>query len=214
MPPIFYTEVVERRVERQEGRKDPIEKQVITRYYTEFDPDPTTVLDRFFSDIGDGLPPIFYEIEEFGSSYKIPFIYGIKPLSINIQAGNWGDRIDWTAQWEIITEQQEPLDILGLRLYNWTKTTTNGQEVAEYLFGHKIFGTSQDSAGAFTPMRTRKSIYSYKGIMPGQIDYDALRQEIEQNTSVINFNYTYRPIQNVTDVIIGIEENEVEDELV
>lgn len=213
MPPVFYYDVVERRVDRQEGRKDPVERRVVTRYYTEFDPNPDTVLNRLFGDAGDGLPPVFYEIEELnGSDYKIPSRVGIKPLSINVQAGNWGDQISWVAQWEDMNEAQAPLKILGLTLYDWTKSVASGEEVAEYLFGHKIFGTSDNSAGDFTRLRQKKNVYNYRGIVPGEIDYRRVKSLIDLNTSVVKFTYSYQPIQNITQVNIAMEEDESEDD--
>lgn len=209
MPPVFYYDVTERRVERQEGRADPVEKEIVTRYYTEFDPDPSTVLDRLYDPRGnDSLPPIFYEIEEFGDQFKVPNAAGIKPLSITIQPGNWADRIDWTAQWEVLPERQYPIEILGLKIYDWTKTTTEGQEVSDYLFGHKIFNTSSNSAGSFKPRRTKKPIYTYRGTVPGSLDYNALRSKIAADTSIVGFNYSYRPIQDITTVDITMEEDE------
>lgn len=216
MPPVFYSEVIERQVEVVEGRPVGQERKVITRYYTEFNPDPETVLDRLFSDEGDSLPPIFYEIEDFNSGpYKtLPSAVGIKPISINIEPGNWADRLDWTAQWEEFEDQQPPLNILGITLYSWSKAKTERVEVAEYPFGHKIFNTSRHSAGEFTPKRIAKPTYTYSGKYIGDLNerYDTIRNRIDDDTSVVGFTVRYNPVTRVSDVTIQMEEDESEDD--
>lgn len=203
---IFYSETISRQVELQEGKEPSPEKHIITRYYTEFNPDPLTVLDRLFVDKNDGLPPIFYEIEELSSiNYKLPFLAGIKPLSIVIEQGMWGDRLDWTVSWEQVDHIQDPIIIAGLTLYDWTSTTLEGQEAAEYLFGHKIFDTNSNIAGASTILRTKKPIYKYSGTVLGQIDYTTLRDNIKQNENIVDFNFSYSKTQNITQVDIVIE---------
>lgn len=216
MPPVFYSEVIERQIDAVEGRPVGKERKVITRYYTEFKPDPQTVLDRLFADDGDSLPPIFYEIENFNAApyKKLPAAVGIKPISINIEPGNWGDRLDWTAQWEELEDQQPPLNILGITLYSWSKTKTEKVEVVEYPFGHKIFNTSSNFAGEFTPKRIAKPTYTYSGKYIGDLNerYSMIRNTIDENTSVVGFTVRYNPVTNISDVTIQMEEDESEDD--
>lgn len=211
---IFYTEVIERQVEITEGRPSGKERKIITRYYTEFDPDPETVLDRLFNaNDNDNLPPIFYEIEDFSNPvYKrLPLAAGIRPISISIDPGSWKDRLDWTAQWEEIEDVQQPLEILGLTLYSWSCTTNESVEVAEYPMGHRVLNTSSDSAGNFTPIRTKKPVTIYTGKYIGELNYDLGRQKIAQNQSVVGFKTNYNPVADITDVVITIEEDEAQD---
>lgn len=211
---IFYTEVIERQIEMVEGRPSGKERKIITRYYTEFDPDPDTVLDRLFgANDNDNLPPIFYEIEDFSNPvYKrLPLAAGIRPISISIDSGNWKDRLDWTAQWEEIEDVQPPLEILGLTLYSWSCTVNEGVDVAEYPMGHCVLKTSDNFAGDFTPVRIKKPLTIYTGKYIGELDYDFVRRKIAQNQSIVGLKTNYNPVTDITDIVITMEASETQD---
>lgn len=210
MPPVFFTEVQEKSVDLRPGRENPVERTVITRYYTEFNAEPTTVLNKLLTDSGQGLPPIFYDIEIAGPSYRNVSASSVKPLSLVIQPGSWRDRVDWTVQWEVVPVR-EPITLLGLNIHDWTSSITQRQEAAEYAFGHRIFGTSPDSAGAFSRHRQSKDVITYNGSIPGQINYSVLRTQMANNPNVTSFSYTYTPSTDITTVTITLEEPELLD---
>lgn len=220
MPPIFYTETVEEQRQIIEGQPSPPKtRKITTRYYTELYPDPAKVLEKLFSaQSGESMPPIFYEIEDIaqklGGKYKqIPLSAGIKPISIAIQEGFWGGRVDWVVQWEELAAEdiQEPITIAGLEIHSWTRNTTSGEQVAEFVFGHKILNTSRDIAAHYQRLRTDKPKYTITGKVIGQIDFPALRDNIDTNTSIVGFTYAYNSVTDVTDVQITLEEVEEKD---
>lgn len=198
MPPVFYIEVRNRAQDFSNQTPLGLERILVTRYYTEFNPSsPDNVLERLSKPEWSGI-----------ESSKLRTV-GIRPRSIVIEPGDWDRRIDWREEWEEIDETTlAHTRILGLDLYN-TRTTVDlgADRVAELTLSSEVWGTDVENAAHFQKLGRRKKTTTITGKAIGEVSYPDLYDQILLDRNIVELSLNYSKDTNTTAVSIKMEDS-------
>jgi len=194
MPPVFYVEVRNKRQDFKNSKSTGKQRTIVTRYYTEFNPDPERFLDILNKPEWAGI-----EDTKIRDS-------GMRPLSIQIEPGNWDARIDWQEQWEEFEDDDTSETILGLKLYNVSRTYDLPTDRAAVInLSSQVWGGNLDRTAHFQKLGKEKEVINITGTAIGRVNYDSLLTQIKENQNVVGCNLTYNRATNTTAVSIRME---------
>jgi hypothetical protein len=197
MPPIFYIEVRNKAQDFSNQTPLGLTRSIVTRYYTEFNGNPETVLEKLNK-------PEWNNFE----TTKIRSI-GLKPRSISIDPGDWDRRIDWREEWEEFDEAEIPHEnILGLDLYNVRKVTELGADrVSEIMLSSQVWGTEVEKAMYLQKLGKKHPVTTTTGKVVGEVSYSDLYEQILDNKNITELSLQYSKDTNTTAVSIKTEDS-------
>lgn len=198
MPPIFFTEIRNEKAEFRDNKPTGKNLTTVTRYYTEFQPDPADFLSKLEKSDWVGIET---ERRRLGE---------VIPKSITISPGNWDLRIDWTEVWELLDGIIETFDVLGLTLYNVTKELDlGGDRTNEIEFSSRVFKTDEDYVAHFQKLGRPLPSLQVQGKVVGKIRYEDLIDEIKADERVSALSLTYNDDTRTTTVQLTLEELDI-----
>ena len=198
MPPVFYVEVRNKRQDFKNSKPTGKERTIVTRYCTEFMPDP----ERFLEILDK---PEWAGIEDTKVRAS-----GMRPISIQIEPGNWDVRIDWQEVWEEFDDTEGSTEqILGLTLYNVSRTYELPTDRATVInLSSQMWGGDLDKVAHFQKLGMKKEVVNIDGTAIGRVNYNDLLEEIKQNKNVVDCSLTYSRSTNTTAVSIRMESDD------
>ena len=195
MPPVFYTEVRNKSIDYVNNVPTDKERVRVTRYCTEFNPDPDsflTILDRWSQ----------YETGKLRRGK-------MKPGSITIDQGNWDVRIDWREEWEELADEEVPTEtILGIQLYNVKRTRDLGADrFREITLSSGVWGTPVEQAAHYQKLGRSKGTTSVEGTALGRVSYAQVLGNIKEDDNVADVRLVYSRNTGTTAVMIRLEDD-------
>lgn len=192
-PITYYVEVRNKQQDFRGTKPTGIEKTVVTRYYTRFNPDPEDFLSLLDKPEWSGI--------ETGKVRGT-----LKPISIQIQQGNWDVRIDWTEEWEEIDTDPDSEVILGIELYNVQRTYQLPQDRFKQInLSSRLWTQDENKTAHFQKLgRTRERV-TITGTALGRVVYDDLLTAIKADENIVGCSLTYNRESQTTNVRIEME---------
>lgn len=214
MAPIFYVEIRNQQQDFKNGKPTGNYRTLVTRYYTEFNPNPDSFMAKLNGATDSEDPNYWAGIESTKiKKTSVDPVTGnticLRPRSIEIESGNWDVRMDWRESWEEFEDDSTTESILGLTLYNVSKThelptdRVNTINLSANMWGDNLNNTAHFQKLGVTRERTR-----INGTVIGQVAYSSLLTAIKANTSVVDCQLTYSRATNTTAVSITLEDTD------
>lgn len=190
----YYVEIKNKRQDFRGNKPTGVERTLVTRYYTRFNPDPDDVLS------------ILEKPEWIGMESSRVREGVTKPVSIAIQQGNWDVRIDWTEEWEEYEQVPQSEVILGLTLYNVKRTYQLPQDRFKQInLSYRIFNGDPNKSAHFQKLGRTKERVNITGTAIGRVEYSDLLEAIKADENIVGCNLTYSNSTNTTAVRIEME---------
>jgi hypothetical protein len=194
MSTTYYIEIKNKRQDFRGTKATGKERTTVTRYYTRFNPDPNDFLNVLNNSAWAGM-----EDSRVRDS-------ATKPISIQVNAGNWDVRLDWTEEWEELEDSPESEVILGLTLYNVNRTYSLPQDRFRQInLSYRIWSGDIDKTSHFQKLGSTKERINIVGTAIGRVDYNTLLNFIKADENVASCGLTYSRDTNSTAVRIDME---------